>query len=123
MVQELEELKIIRNQIRIGICDSTRRVPPRGAADIYIFLSCIEYAMRRDTAAPNSSKCHFEECFCLRLTVLWEMQIQALCVEGIVCVPGSLLVLGGSSRFSVVLRVSGRFFAVLRIGRLGAITF
>ena len=47
------------------------------------------------------------------------MQIQALYVEGTVCVPRSVLVLGGSSRSSVVLRVSGRFFAVLWICRFG----
>ena len=41
----------------------------------------------------------FEEGVCLRLTVLWEMQVQAACVEGTVGVPGSVLVLGGSSPF------------------------
>ena len=35
--------------------------------------------------------------------MLWEMQIQALCVEGTVCVPGCVLVLVGSSRFWAVL--------------------
>ena len=35
--------------------------------------------------------------------MLWEMQIQDLCVEGIVCVPGSVLVLGGSSRVAMLL--------------------
>ena len=43
--------------------------------------------------------------------MLREMHIQALCVEGTVCVPGSMLFPGGSSRLLVVLRVSGRFLA------------
>ena len=30
--------------------------------------------------------------------MLWEIQIQALCAEGTVGVPGSVLVLGGSAR-------------------------
>ena len=74
---------------------------------------------------PNLSKCRFEECVCLRLIVLWEMQIQALCVEGTVGVPGSVLVLGGSSRFLVVcgsvrvpggpLATSSRFLAIFEI--------
>ena len=34
--------------------------------------------------------------------MLWEVITQALCVEGTVSVPGSVLVLGGSSRFLVV---------------------
>ena len=44
--------------------------------------------------SPVLSKCRFEECVCLRLTVLCEMQVRALCFEEIVCVPGSLRVIG-----------------------------
>ena len=45
---------------------------------------------------PVLSTCRFEECVCLRLTVLCKMQIRALCFEETVCVPCSVLVLGGS---------------------------
>ena len=38
--------------------------------------------------------------------MLWEVQLQVLCVEGTVGVPGSVLVLGSFARFSAVL---GRF--------------
>ena len=64
---------------------------------------------------------------CLRLTVLWEMQIQALCVEGTFGVPGSVLVLSVSSRFLVVcgsvlvpggpLANSSRFLAICEINK------
>ena len=74
---------------------------------------------------PNLSKCRFEVYVCFRLAVLLEMQIQALCVEGIVGVPGSVLVLRGYSRFLVVcgsmlapggpLANSSRFLAVFEI--------
>ena len=40
------------------------------------------------------SKCRFEECVCVMLTELCEMQVRALCFEEIVCVPGSLRALG-----------------------------
>jgi len=50
--------------------------------------------MRRDTAAPRFGVVPFVECVCLPLALLCEMQVRALCFEEIVCVPGSLWVIG-----------------------------
>ena len=55
----------------------------------------IEDAMRRDTAAP----CFWMVPFCglrlFRLTAFCGLQFRGWCLEEFVCVPGSLLVLGG----------------------------